>query len=200
MLRKIFIAIPVALFILFALYIGAHIVSLQYTKAQLDNVPDAYTYGNPDGDVTLVEFVKYTCPYCRQFHQTVIEAVRQDGNVRYIPRPLPSDVKDAQLAYAAGEQGLFHLAHGALLQDPRIMDEGGIMAIAETLGFEDMEKLKTDMDSDTIKSHIQTNIDLFYALGLQSTPTYIIGDIIFVPENTPPTVEDFLTLFNQARD
>ena len=198
MLKKILIAIPLALFILVAFYIIAQIVSVQYTKAQLDDVPVEYTYGNPDGDVTVVEFVKYTCPYCRAFHPILMEAVRRDKNVHYIPRPLPSEVDDALLSYAAGEQDMFHLAHGLLLQDPRILDEGGIMAIAETMNI-DTDKLKEDMKSDKVRAQIQTNIDLFLSMGLNATPSYIVGDIIYVPE-TPPTVEDFLALFERARE
>ena len=199
MIKKILLSLFALICLIIALFIGAQMVAVSQTKSALTNASSDYTYGNEDGDLTVVEFVKYTCPHCRSLHPVIMEAVKQDGNVRYIPRPLPSEVKDVHLAYAAGEQGLFHLAHGALLKDPRILEDGGIMAIAGTLGL-DIKKLKTDMDSSKTQQKINENIQLFLDMGLTRTPTFIIGgDTIFVPEGSPPTVQDFLQLFKEAR-
>lgn len=204
MLKKLLIGAGAGLFLLIVIYVVAQIVSVQYTRAGLDNVPMEQVYGNPDGDVTVIEFVTYTCPYCRRYHPVLMNAIGKDGNVRYIPRPLPSVkngafMDDAALAYAAGEQGAFKLAHGALLLDPRIMDDGGLDAIIETLNFDDPEKLKADMKSDAVVKQIQNNINLATSLHIQSTPTYIIGKTMLTPSDKPPSVDDFLILFENAR-
>lgn len=200
MKKKLWPKIVLAVFAVIVLFLGYQIYMIQHTYAALDDVPADYTYGPADADLTVVEFVKYTCPHCRDIHPVIMDAVTRDGKVRYIPRPLPSDkVGDAQFVYAAGKQGLFKLAHPLLLQDPRILDEGGLMAIAETMGA-DKAKLQEDMQSPDVEKLINDNIDVFLNIGGNRTPTFMIGtDIMYVPQDKMPTAEDFLTMFKEAR-
>ena len=195
MIKKVFLGV----FALIVVFLAVQIVLVLRTYAALDDVSADYAYGPEDADLSVVEFIKYTCPHCRDVHPVILEAVERDGNVRYVPRPLPSEVEDAHMAYAAGEQGMFKLAHGLLLQDPRILDEGGLMAIAETAGF-DLETLQADMKSEAVEERVYENIKLFLGIGGTHTPTFVIGGkIIYVPEGRMPTVEDFLAMFEEAR-
>ncbi|MDB2682874.1 thioredoxin domain-containing protein [Alphaproteobacteria bacterium] len=200
MIKKISIGALIGVFALIVLMFGLEIYSKISALGSLDDVPAQYSYGPADADLSVVEFVKYTCPYCRDVHDTIMEAVERDGNVLYVPRVLPTvGLKDAQMSYAAGKQGLFKLAHGALLKDPRIMEEDGLMSIADTLGF-DQVQLEKDMQDDEIIDQINDNITLFHAVGAKATPTFVIGgDIIYTPEDRMPSVEDFLAMFEEAR-
>lgn len=187
-------------FALIVLFLAFQIYLIHRTYAALDDVPAEYSYGPEDADLTVVEFVKYTCPHCRTIHPVIMEAVSRDGHVRYIPRPLPSDrVQDAQFVYAAGQQGLFKVVHSILLQDPNILAEGALMTIAEGLDV-DTEKLKIDMEGDEVRRLINDNIKVFLNIGGSRTPTFMIGQkIMYVPEEKMPTVEDFLKMFEEAR-
>ncbi len=200
MIKRVFLGALVTLFAVVVIFLCAQIYSQSKILRALDDVPPAYAYGPADADLSMVEFVKYTCPHCRDIHGTVLEAVQRDGHVRYVPRVLPtSGLADAQMAYAAARQDAFKLAHESLLQDPRIMDEGGLMAIAGTLGL-DTEKLQADMEDDAVIAEINENVHLFHAVGGRATPTFLIGnDILYVPEGRMPTVEDFLKMFEEAR-
>lgn len=165
-----------------------------------DSAKQEYALGPNDADVSLVEFAIYTCPHCRDIHATILEAVQKDGNVRYIPRPLPSQtVEAAQMAYAAGEQDKFMMTHSALLTDGRILDEGGLMTIAQSVGL-DTKRLQQDMTSASIIDQVNENIDIFNSFGGTRTPTFVINnETIFVPEGQMPTVDSFLKMFEEAR-
>jgi len=200
MMKKFVIYPAVGLFALIVLVLLYQIFTVATTKGALDQTPQEYGIGAQNADVSLVEFAIYTCPHCRDIHQTVLEAVRQDGNVRYVPRPLPSgQIEDAQMAYAAGLQGKFLQTHSALLTDGRILDEGGLMSIAETVDL-DTDRLQNDMKSAAIITKVNENIRLFRSLGGTRTPTFVINkETVFVPEGEKPSVQDFLDMFAEAR-
>lgn len=170
------------------------------TRYALDQTAQGYSIEPEDADISLVEFVSYTCPHCRSIHETVLKAVEQDGKVTYVPRPLPSNkVADAQMAYAAGLQGQFLKAHSTLLTDGRILDEGGLMVIADSIGL-DTKRLAKDMKSDHVIDQVNRNIRLLRFINSTRTPTFVINKKqVFVPEGQMPSVQDFLTMFEEAR-
>ncbi len=169
----------------------------------LSDVPAAYALGPEDADVTVVEFLSYGCSYCREVHPTIISAVKKDRNVRYIPRPVPTGdqeaVHAALLAYTAGEQGKFIEMHNELMNNYRVIDEGVVVELAQKMEI-DIERLSKDVKSSKIAGKINENGRLFNKIGGQATPTFVINDsLVFVPEGSMPSVDDFLKMFNEAR-
>ncbi|MFC3207601.1 DsbA family protein [Aquamicrobium soli] len=145
------------------------------------NDPDAPVSGNPEGDVTIVAFTDYNCPFCKKAEPDLNRIVREDGHVRLVHKDWPiltkASVYGAQLALAAKYQGKYDLVHGALMAIPGIkVPEDRMLAAVKASGV-DMARLDADLKkhSADIAALLQRNMDQANALGLQGTPTYLIG-------------------------
>lgn len=144
---------------------------------------DSPVGGNPDGDVTLVEFNDYQCPYCKRAF-TAIEAVtRADGKVKIIYKDLPilGDVSRiaAYAALAAQKQGKHASFHKALMEFKGQLDRTRLLEIAASVGI-DVPQLEKDMEEPRIRQAIERNLALAGALGVRGTPAFVIGGQ-FVP-------------------
>lgn len=144
-----------------------------------DDLPMA---GNPNGDVTIVEFFDYNCGYCRKAFEDVVKIIEADSNVRvvFVEMPIlsPSSKTMAQIALAAHMQGKYFEMHTALMDHRGNQSNEAFMKLAENIGL-DMEKLKADMQSDIITANIGKSADMGRALGIRGTPGFIIGDEIY---------------------
>lgn len=165
-----------------------------------DRVSPGYMLSVDGADLTVVEFVDYGCPYCRQTHPIFMDAVRQDGRVNVVPRPLPYQNADASLlVYAAGEQGKFIEMHSVLISQDWTATIKNMRALSDALGISPL-KLQDDFNKESMKDKVLENIRLFKKTKTSATPTFVIGKKkIFVPKDRMPTVEDFLTMFDEAR-
>ena len=170
----------------------------------LDNVPESHIIGPEDADVTVVEFLDYACPYCRQIHPTIMEAVKTDGNVRYIARPVTilntdRSVDYAYYAYAGGLQGKFKELHELFITYDGPVDEA-LLDKLHNEGIIDLPKLAKDTERDDAINMVRNTTALFKTVGGRATPTFVISKRLFyVPEGRMPTVEDFLKMFNEIR-
>lgn len=143
--------------------------------------PDAPEGGNPKGDVTIVAFTDYNCPYCKKSAPDLKRIVAEDGKVRLVYKDWPiltkASVYGAQLALAAKYQGKYETVHDALMGIPgkQIPDEKMLQAV-EASGV-DMTRLNADLKkhSDEIAALLKRNFEQADALGMQGTPTYLIG-------------------------
>ena len=137
--------------------------------------------GNPKGDVTVVEFFDYQCPYCRKVVEPVFNAVAKDGKVRIVMKELPilgpESTYAAKAALAAHKQGKYRELHLALMDQKTKLSEAVVIAAAEKLGL-DTKRLKRDMDSPDIDDEIKQNIELAHALQINGTPAFIVGNQI----------------------
>lgn len=189
---------------LIAVFLAFQIYSVLQLKQQLVDVPSGYYIGEPSADVKIVEFLNYTCHYCHQVHPAIMGAVKEDGNVLFIPRPVvssesPGSEYAARFVYAAGKQGKFIEAHEALLERQSIYDDVIGKDIAERLDL-DFERLQIDMQSKEVFSAFAVNGDMFQSIGGRGTPTFLINDqIVFEPEGSLPTKDDFLKMFEENR-
>jgi protein-disulfide isomerase len=155
---------------------------------------------NRDGDVTIVEFFDYQCPYCKAVAPTLAQLKKEDKGIRYVYKEWPilgpvSEVA-ARAALAAEQQGRYERFHEALMALPGKLKEADIMEIAENVGL-DVATLRRDMEDPAIQDSLVRTRALARALGITGTPAFIIGDNI-----VPGAVEmDRLkALIKQARE
>lgn len=143
--------------------------------------PEAPTTGNPKGDVTIVAFLDYNCPFCKKSAPDLDRIVKEDGKVRLVYKDWPilteASIYGAQLALAAKYQGQYDLVHHALMAIPgqKIANDKMLEAI-RTSGI-DMNRLQADLQAhaDDITALLRRNLSQADSLGLQGTPTYLIG-------------------------
>jgi protein-disulfide isomerase len=140
--------------------------------------PDSEVTGNPRGDVTVVEFFDYRCPYCRQAHSQVQALIKRDPKVRVVLKEFPILGPDSLLAsraaIAARAQGKYLPFHTAMLET-RTLNEETIFRLAADVGL-DVERLKKDMAKPEVQAIIAKNRKLAEMLGITGTPAFVIGD------------------------
>jgi len=155
------------------------------------NDPAAPVGGNPTGDVTLVEFFDYNCPYCRRVAPTVVELEEADPGLRLVYKEFPilgpGSEFAARAALAARKQGKYVPFHKALMRATDQVTEPTVMEIAREVGL-DTERLEQDMRDPAIQEAIARNLQLANALGITGTPSFVVGDRMV------PGAADFRTL------
>jgi protein-disulfide isomerase len=137
--------------------------------------------GNVDGDITLVEFFDYNCPYCRQVASVVTKAEESDPKLRvaYKEFPIlgPNSIVAAKAALAANKQGKYVAFHRALYEVYGAVDSGKVKEVAAAVGL-DMDRLNADMKDPAIEALIAKNFALAQALRINGTPGFVVGDQI----------------------
>jgi protein-disulfide isomerase len=142
------------------------------------NDPAAPVGGNPSGDVTLVEFFDYNCPYCRRVAPTVAETIGADPDLRVVYKEFPilgpGSTFAARAALGAQKQGKYAPFHEALMAAGESLGEAQVLEIAREIGL-DTERLEQDMQDPAIEEAIARNLQLANALGITGTPSFVIG-------------------------
>lgn len=135
--------------------------------------------GNPNGDVSLVEFFDYNCPYCRQVTPIMAEAEAADPQLRIVYKEFPilgpNSTFSARAALAVHRQGKYLAFHKEMMLDRGVADEAKVLRIADKIGV-DLERMKSDMNDPTIVAMIERNLALAQALRINGTPSFIAGD------------------------
>ena len=156
--------------------------------------------GNAEGDVTLVEFFDYNCPYCRQVAPLMVKAEAADPQLRLVYKEFPilgaSSTFAAKAALAAHRQGKYVPFHAALMESKGTLTENGILDAASRLGL-DLARLKADMTDPAIQAAIHHNLALARALHINGTPGFVIGEEIVTGAVDLATVE---RLIREARE
>ena len=142
---------------------------------------DSPVGGNPDGDVTMVEFFDYNCPYCRRVAPIMIETEDADPKLRIVYKEFPilgpNSTLAAKAALAVHRQGKYPAFHKMLMQDRAVVNEKRVMDAAAALGV-DVERMKADMRDPEIEAMIDRNLALATALRINGTPGFVIGERI----------------------
>jgi protein-disulfide isomerase len=137
--------------------------------------------GNPHGDVTIVEFFDYRCPYCKQVQPALQTLLEQDHKLRFIYKEMPvlgpTSVLAARAALAAWRQGKYEAFHAAMIGTKGQINEDTVDKIAESVDL-DVNWLKQDMAASTLLQALRANIALAHALNIHGTPGFIIGNHI----------------------
>jgi protein-disulfide isomerase len=144
--------------------------------------PNAWVGGNPEGDVTIVEFIDYRCGYCRKAHSEVEQLVQSDKNIRLIVKEFPilgqDSLRSSQFAIAVKllhGNDAYKLAHDALISLKQGTSDTTLGRLASSLGFNGDEVL-AKMNGVEVKAIIDDNRLLGQRLSITGTPTFVMGD------------------------
>jgi protein-disulfide isomerase len=150
-------------------------------RQEVVNDPNTPVGGNPQGDVSLVEFFDYRCPYCKQVEPSLEALVTQDRQLRFVYKEFPvlgpASKTAARAALAARQQGKYAALHRALMALKGEFDDAAVYKTASEVGL-DLDRLKHDMAAPEIDRDLKANIDLADALDIRGTPGFVIGDEI----------------------
>lgn len=163
------------------------------------NDPDSPVAGNPQGDVSIVEFFDYRCPYCKQMEPSLAQLRKEDPKLRIVYKELPilgpDSVVAAHAALAARQQNKYEPFHTAMMKARGTLDEATIMKIAGEAGL-DTARLKADMRAPEIDQIIAKNLKLARDLSITGTPGFVIGNQLVPGAVDLPTLK---TLVAEAR-
>lgn len=152
--------------------------ALAKRQQDLLNDPSSPVSGNPNGDVTIVEFFDYRCGFCKRAAGAVTQIQKDDPRVRVIYKDFPilgepSEIA-AKAALAANLQGKHQAFHEAALASKNEMTKSELLRIAGEVGL-DAARLETDMANPEWQSVIDRNRALARDLGITGTPGFIVG-------------------------
>jgi protein-disulfide isomerase len=150
------------------------------TEALVLRDPDIPVTGNPNGDITIVEYFDYNCPYCRKIAPEIRQVVQDDGKVKLVLKdwPIlgPVSVIASRMALAAKYQDKFIQAHDALIGVSSKLTEPRIGELLAGAGI-DVDRLTRDLAANgkAIDTIIARNSDQAMAFGFKGTPSFIVG-------------------------
>jgi protein-disulfide isomerase len=154
---------------------------LKSNRAAIETPFGSAVAGNPQGDVSVVVFFDYACPYCRQAHADAVKLVAADKGVRIVYRDFPvlSPASDeaAMASLSAAQQGKYTVFHNAMFENAGKVSHERTVAMVRTAGLDEMRTAK-DLASPALKAEIKRNLELGRALGLTGTPSYVVGNRI----------------------
>ena len=164
-----------------------HKAAVKEHAANLFSSPRQVTLGNPNGNVTFVEFFDYNCGYCKRAMDDMLTLMKQDSNLKVVLKEFPvlgpGSVEAAQVAVAVRMQdksGKKYLEfHTKLLGGRGQADKARALAVAKDIGL-DMGRLEKDLASPEIRATLQEDFKLAEALGLNGTPSYVIGSDVVI--------------------
>jgi len=164
-----------------------HEASIAENAKAIFNSPRGVVLGNKDGDVTFVEFFDYNCGYCKRAMADMLDLMKEDPKLKVVlkefPVLSPGSVEAAQVAVSMRMQdpgGKKYLEfHQKLLGGRGPADKSHAMAAAKDAGA-DMARLEKDLTSQEVKATIEENFKLAEAMGMNGTPSYVIGKEVVV--------------------
>src|SRR3984885_1322968 len=164
-----------------------HRAAVVENKTALFSSPHQVVLGNPQGNVTMVEFFDYNCGYCKRAMTDMLDLIKTDNNLKFVLKEFPllgeGSVEAARVAVAARMQdanGKKYIEfHQKLLGSRGAADKMRALAVAKEVGF-DMARIEKDMGSDEVKKTIEENMKLADALGVSGTPSYVVGEEVVV--------------------
>jgi len=151
------------------------------------NSPRQVVLGNPQGDVTFVEFFDYNCGYCKRALNDMVELMGKDPKLKVVLKEFPvlgpNSVEAAQVAVAVRMQDKtgkkYFEFHQKLLSGRGQVDKAKALATAKEIGL-DMARIEKDLKSDEIAKTLEESMKLAEALGLNGTPSYVIGNDVVI--------------------
>jgi protein-disulfide isomerase/sulfite exporter TauE/SafE/copper chaperone CopZ len=165
----------------------AHQAAVKENAATLFGSQHQVVLGNPQGDVTMVEFFDYNCAYCKRALADMLDLLKADAKLKVVLKEFPvlgeGSTQAAQVAVAVrmqDETGRKYLEfHQKLLAGRGQADRVRALAVAKDIGL-DMKRLENDLASEEVKAALAESMKLAEALGLNGTPSYVVGSDVVV--------------------
>ena len=163
-----------------------HRAAVVENNAALFSSPHQVVLGNPNGDVTMVEFFDYNCGFCKRALPDMLTLLKTNPNLKFVLKEFPvlgeGSVEAARVAVAARMQdptGKKYIEfHQKLLGGRGVADKARALAVARDVGF-DVARIEKDMTSDEVKKTIAESMKLADALGVNGTPSYVVsGEVV----------------------
>lgn len=159
--------------------------TIQSKKDEIFNSPNDAVLGNPKGSVTLVEFFDYNCGYCKKSYPDLENLIKSDPKLRIVIKDFPILGPDSVKAHIVARAVMkimpekYAEFHKELLTIPGRSNEEKAIKIAVKLGV-DEQKLRSTMQDESLQQAFVDNGQLAYALGINGTPSYILGNNVLV--------------------
>lgn len=154
---------------------------LRKLRKELERDPDSFIAGNPNGDVTIVEFFDYRCGYCKRAQPIIAQLLKNDSGIRLALKEFPILGPDSTVASRAAIAALktpkYEAFHNALMEAQGPLSESRILRIATEAGL-DSAALRKDMDDPKINAIIARNHEIAQSLNISGTPSFVIGDTL----------------------
>jgi len=162
-----------------------HQATIAENAETIYNSPRGITLGNKDGDVTFVEFFDYNCGYCKRAMADMLDLLKNDHKLKVVLKEFPvlseGSVEAAKVAVAARMQdpSKYLDFHTKLLGGRGPADKARAMAAAKDAGY-DTARIEKDLTNPEVKATIEENFKLAEEMGLNGTPSYVIGKQVVV--------------------
>jgi protein-disulfide isomerase len=164
-----------------------HRAAVKQYSAAIFSSPRQVNLGNPQGDVTVVEFFDYNCGYCKRAMADMLDLLKADPKVKFVLKEFPvlgeASEQAAQVAAAVRMQdktGKKYLEfHQKLLTGRGQVDKARAMAVAKEIGL-DVARIEKDIAGEEVKATLEESFKLANALGLNGTPSYVVGSDVVV--------------------
>ncbi len=173
-------AVTLSLGALVGLVPGAQSESADAFRESVLRDPDVPSIGNPKGDITIVEYFDYQCPYCKKVAPELVKLTRDDGNLRIVMKDWPifggASQYAAKMVLAAKYQDKYHEAHAALIGASTKLSEDLVQKLLGDAGI-DVDRATRDLETHkpAIEALLARNNEQAEAFGFQGTPAFIIG-------------------------
>lgn len=162
----------------------AELTMVEDNRAAIFEDGFSYVGGNPDGDITIVEFLDYRCGFCKRAFPEVEELIASDGNIRIIIKEYPilgeGSILASRYAIATlqveGDEA-YKTVHDRLMTLRGEPSEFALSRLSDELGF-DHDDIAEVMNSDEVTNIIQANYELARALQVQGTPAFVMGEAV----------------------
>lgn len=183
----------------------AALAALEKYRRDLYEKPASPIGGNPDGDVTVAEFFDYRCGVCRRVHPIVSKLVSSDGKIRrvYVEWPIlgADSVFASRAALAARHQGKdkYFRFHNLMMEARGQLDRGKVLSLAGRAGL-DRKRLERDLGAPEIARIISRNYAIADALGLNGTPSFVIGKKVLRGARDLNTMRRIVAEAREARE
>jgi len=160
--------------------------------------------GDVTSDLVVVEFLNYSCTFCKELHPTIKELLELRKDIKYIVRPVAFGDEEMtrtnDLVLAAGLQDKFWEMHNAVLEYPEI--EVPVSFIEETAGLFglDFDQMVQDSTDDIVQKIAENNNNALDQARINSVPSFIVGgDVHLVTDENLPDLKDLLDMINQSQ-
>lgn len=149
-----------------------------------DLFDDGFSYvgGNPNGDITIVEFLDYKCGYCKKAHPDVAKLINGDGNIRYIVKEFPilgeQSVLASRFAISTRQilgSDVYAVVHDNLMTFRGDITETSLRRLTDQLSI-DGDAIFANMNSDAVNREISLTRELGQRMKINGTPSFVMGE------------------------